>query len=38
MHPVQAEYPLIKTYLEWLTDLPWNTTTTGIELSLSSNI
>jgi ATP-dependent Lon protease len=26
MQPASAEYPIIETYLEWMTELPWNTT------------
>jgi ATP-dependent Lon protease len=28
MSPQSAEYPMIKTYLDWILDLPWDTTST----------
>ncbi len=27
MSPLSAEYPIVKTYLDWLTDLPWSAST-----------
>src|SRR5581483_3011902 len=30
MHPTQAEYQVVRTYLEWLSEIPWNKSTTDI--------
>ncbi|CAG8682953.1 6684_t:CDS:2, partial [Ambispora leptoticha] len=27
MHPTQAEYQVVRTYLEWLSEIPWSKTT-----------
>ncbi|CAG8581824.1 7713_t:CDS:2 [Paraglomus brasilianum] len=30
MHPTQAEYQVVRAYLEWLSEIPWNKSTTDI--------
>ncbi|KAG9304885.1 hypothetical protein G9A89_010747 [Geosiphon pyriformis] len=30
MHPTQAEYQVVRTYLEWLSEIPWSKTTSDI--------
>ena len=30
MHPTQAEYQVVRTYLEWLSEIPWSKSTTDI--------
>src|SRR6266498_1014194 len=30
MHPTQAEYQVVRTYLEWLSEIPWSKSTTDV--------
>jgi len=30
MHPTQAEYQVARTYLEWLSEIPWSKSTTDV--------
>ena len=39
MQEASAEYPMVRTYLEWLTELPWSVTTeTGIDIKESKRV
>lgn len=39
LSPASAEYPVIKTYLDWLTSLPWAKTTAGkIDISYTRKV
>ena len=30
MHPAQAEYQVVRTYLEWLSEIPWTKSTSDV--------